>query len=158
MTPSGFIYGKEPRVRATWAVERVWTIWAKVPCRETNRISLAVQPAAKSLHLMQYFGVLCDRRPALILRYCRDYDISHRVPSLGSADRGSNPGMGTRCFSSPESPGRVWDPPSSLFNGYRSSLRGVERLGREADYSPPSGTRVKSEWSYSSDPLHAFTA
>jgi len=72
--------------------------------------------------------------------------------------RGSNPSRGTRCFSSPESPGRVWGPPSPLFNGYRSSLRGVKRLGREADHSSPSGTKAKYEWSYSSDPLHALTA
>jgi hypothetical protein len=94
---------------------------------------------------------------ALIFSYFRDCDISYRVPSVGWAVRNSNPRSSMRCFSSPESPARVWGPPSPLFNGYRSSLRGVKRLGREADHSPPSGTKVKYEWSYSSDPLHAFT-
>ena len=56
--PAGLFTRKGPRVGATWAVERVWMIWTKVPCRETNRISLAAQPAATSLQLMQYSGVL----------------------------------------------------------------------------------------------------
>jgi hypothetical protein len=58
--PVVLFQGKEPRVRATWAIERVWTIWIKVPYRETNRISLAVQPPAKSLQSMQYSGVCYD--------------------------------------------------------------------------------------------------
>jgi len=35
-------------------------------------------------------------------------------------------------------PDRPWDPPSLLFNGYRFFPGGKERLGRDADPSPPS--------------------
>jgi len=33
---------------------------------------------------------------------------------------------------------------------------GVKRLGRVADYSPPSSAEVKTAWSYISTPQHVF--
>jgi hypothetical protein len=35
----------------------------------------------------------------------------------------------------------------------RALSLGVKRLGREADHSPPSSSRSKTEWSYTSTPL-----
>jgi len=35
---------------------------------------------------------------------------------------------------------------------------GVERPGREANHLPPSGTRSKNVWSYTSTTQHAFMA
>ena len=34
----------------------------------------------------------------------------------------------------------------------------VNRPGRQANHSPPSRTKVKNDWSYTSTPLHAFMA
>jgi hypothetical protein len=34
----------------------------------------------------------------------------------------------------------------------------VNRLGREADRSPPSSTEVKNAWSYNSTPIYIFMA
>jgi hypothetical protein len=39
--------------------------------------------------------------------------------------------------------------------GTRGSFRGVKRLGREADHSPPSNAEVKNVWSYMyTPPIH----
>jgi hypothetical protein len=35
---------------------------------------------------------------------------------------------------------------------------GVQRLGREAEHSPPSSAEVKNVWSYTSTPQYVFTA
>jgi hypothetical protein len=35
---------------------------------------------------------------------------------------------------------------------------GVERLGREADHSPPSSAEVKNAWNYTSTPQYIFMA
>ena len=42
-------------------------------------------------------------------------------------------------------PDRLWGPPSLLYNGYRVLPGGTERLGRDADPSPPSSTVVKKQ-------------
>ena len=39
-------------------------------------------------------------------------------------------------------PDRPWGPPSLLYNGYRVFPGGKERLGRDADPSPPSSAVV----------------
>jgi len=55
---------------------------------------------------------------------------------------GSNPRGGEIFRSCPDRP---WGPPSLLYNGYRVFPGGIERLGRDADSSPPSSTVVKKE-------------
>ena len=55
------------------------------------------------------------------------------------------------CFS--QRPGRLWSPPSLLFNGHRGSFAGVKRLGRDVEDQPPSDAEVKNEWSYTSTPI-----
>jgi hypothetical protein len=51
--------------------------------------------------------------------------------------------VGARIFTSPCRPDRLWSPPNILYNGYRSSLLGVKRQGREADNSPPTSAEIK---------------
>jgi hypothetical protein len=65
---------------------------------------------------------------------------------------GSNPHSGKKFFSSPKRPDWLWGPPSLLFNGYRGSLSGVKRPGREVNDSPPCSAEIKNEWSYTSIP------
>jgi hypothetical protein len=47
--------------------------------------------------------------------------------------------VGSRIFSSPRRPDRLWGPPNLLSNGYR---------GREADHSSPASAEVKKMWIY----------
>jgi hypothetical protein len=50
---------------------------------------------------------------------------------------------GSRIFSSPRRPDRLWGPPSLLSNWYRRLTPGVKWQGREADHSPPTSEEVK---------------
>jgi hypothetical protein len=59
--------------------------------------------------------------------------------------------VGSRIFSSPRRPDRLWGPPNLLSNGYRG-------LGREADHSPATSAEVKKTWVYTSTPPYAFMA
>jgi hypothetical protein len=59
---------------------------------------------------------------------------------MGWVIRRSNPGRDKRLRPGPE-------PTSLLFIWYRRSFRWVKRSGREVDYSPPTGVKVKNEWS-----------
>jgi len=43
-------------------------------------------------------------------------------------------------------------PPSHRLNWYQGSLSGEKKLGPEVDHSPPSSTKVKNKWSYTSTP------
>jgi hypothetical protein len=60
--------------------------------------------------------------------------------------------MGKRYFFSPKHPDWLWGPPSFLLNGYCGSFPGVQQLEHDVDYSPPSSTKVKNKWSYTSTP------
>jgi hypothetical protein len=71
-----------------------------------------------------------------------DREVGDRVP------------VGSRIFSSPRRPDRLWVPPSILSNGYR----GVKRPVREADHSPPTTAEVKKIWIYTSILSYAFMA
>jgi hypothetical protein len=52
--------------------------------------------------------------------------------------------VGSRIFSPPSRPDRLWGPPSLLSNGYPEDLSPVvKRQGREADHSPPTSAEVK---------------
>jgi hypothetical protein len=59
--------------------------------------------------------------------------------------------VGSRIFSSPRRPDRLWGPPSTLSPG-------VKRPGREADHSPPAIAEVKKMWIYTSNTPYAFMA
>jgi hypothetical protein len=51
------------------------------------------------------------------------------------------PGGGGKIFRT--RPHRPWNPPSSLYNGYRVSLQGIKRLGRGVSHPPPSSAEAK---------------
>jgi hypothetical protein len=59
--------------------------------------------------------------------------------------------VGSRAFSSPRRPDRLWSPPNLLSNGHRGFfLLGVKRPGHEADHSPPASAEVKKKPSWRS--------
>jgi hypothetical protein len=65
--------------------------------------------------------------------------------------------VGSRIFSSPRRPDRLWGPPSLLSNGVPGALsQGAKQQGREADHSPPTSAEVKKTWSYTSTPTVSF--
>jgi hypothetical protein len=68
--------------------------------------------------------------------------------------------VGSRIFSSPRRPDRLWGSLNLLSNGYRGlfSGGGVKRPGREANQSPPASAEVKKIWIYASTPPYAFMA
>jgi hypothetical protein len=66
--------------------------------------------------------------------------------------------VGSRIFSSPRRPDRLWGPPNLLSNGYRHSFSGVKRPAREVHHSSPSSAEVKKMWIYTSTPPYAFMA
>ena len=56
------------------------------------------------------------------------------------------------------SPDRPWGPPSLLYNGYRIFRGGKERLGCDADPSPPSNAVIMKGYSCTSTPPMGCTA
>jgi hypothetical protein len=74
-----------------------------------------------------------------------DEDVEVRVP------------VGSRIFSSPRRPDRLWGSPNLLLNGYwRAVSPGVKRPGREADHSPPTSAEAKKMWIYTPTPPYVF--
>ena len=67
------------------------------------------------------------------------------VTDYGLDGTGSNPG-GDEIF---HCPGRPWNPPSLLYNGYRV-FPGVKRPGRGFHHPPHLAPRLKEEYSYTS--------
>jgi hypothetical protein len=68
--------------------------------------------------------------------------------------------VGSRIFSSPRRPDRIWGPPSLLSNRYRGGglSPGVKRQERDADQPPPANAEVKNMWIHTSTPPYAFMA
>jgi hypothetical protein len=67
--------------------------------------------------------------------------------------------VGSRIFSSPRLPHRLWGPANLLSNGYRGLFpRAAKRLEHEADYSSPASAEVKKMWIYTSTPPCALMA
>jgi hypothetical protein len=63
--------------------------------------------------------------------------------------------VGSRIFTSPNRPHRLWGPPNLLSKGYGGALSpGVRRPGREVDHSPPTSAEIKKMWIYTSTPIH----
>jgi len=57
-------------------------------------------------------------------------------------------------LSPPLRPDRLWGPPNLQSNGNQGALSlGIQRLGREADYSPPSSAEIRNAWGYTSTPI-----
>jgi hypothetical protein len=93
----------------------------------------------------------------LRIAHCRD---SVDATGCGLDDQGVGVWVpiGSRIFSSPRRPGRLWGPLNLLSNGYGGgvSFLEVKRPGREADHSPPTSAEVKKMWSYTSTPPYTF--
>jgi hypothetical protein len=66
---------------------------------------------------------------------------------------------GSRIFSSPQRPDRLWGSPSLISNGYWGGLSpGVKRQWREAENSLPTSAEVKKMWIYIFIITYAFMA
>jgi hypothetical protein len=64
--------------------------------------------------------------------------------------------VGSRIFSSPCLPDRLWGRPNLLSNGYWGIISpGVKRPELEADHSPPTSAEVKKIWIYAPTPPYA---
>jgi hypothetical protein len=66
--------------------------------------------------------------------------------------------VGSRIFTSPRHPDRLWGPPNLYPLGTGALSPGVKRPGREADHSPPTSVEIKNTWVYTSTPPYAFMA
>jgi len=64
----------------------------------------------------------------------------------------SRQGQGREMLSSPSLSYRQMGSPSFHSNGYHGLYHELNRLGRKADHSSPSGAEVKSAWNYTSTP------
>jgi len=75
-----------------------------------------------------------------------------RISILSNLDR-------NKIFFFPQNPrDLLWGPPHLLLTVQRSSFPEVKRPVRGVDHSPPSLTKVKTDWSLTSTPLYAFIA
>jgi hypothetical protein len=97
-----------------------------------------------------------------MFRTRRNRDIVVGIASgYGLDDRGVGVRVpvGSRFFSSPLRPDRLWGPPHLLSNGTgRLFPPGLKRPGCEADHSPLASAEVKQMWIYTSTPLYTFMA
>jgi hypothetical protein len=64
--------------------------------------------------------------------------------------------LGSRIFTSPYRPGRLWRPPNLLFNVYRGLFPRLKRPERETDHSLPTSAEVKKIWIYTFIPPYVF--
>jgi hypothetical protein len=66
--------------------------------------------------------------------------------------------VGSRIFSSPRNPGRLWGHPVSYPTGTGGLSLGIKRRGHDTDHSPPTSATVKKTWLYTSTPTYVFMA
>jgi hypothetical protein len=97
-------------------------------------------------------GVISQKTIILIrtvARMSRDSSVG-TATGYGLDDRGVGVGVpvGSRIFSSPHRPDRLWGPPTLLSNGYLGFFPGGKVAGAE----------VKKMWIYTSIPPYAFVA
>jgi hypothetical protein len=64
--------------------------------------------------------------------------------------------VGSRIFTLPYRPDRLWGPPNFLSDGL--FLLGLKQQRREADHTPPTSAEVKETWIYTSAPTYVFMA
>jgi hypothetical protein len=96
------------------------------------------------LHGRPYFDIITKSR---CLGYFRGRDNAVGIATgYGLDDRGAGVRVpvGSRIFSSPRHPDRLWSPP--------------KWPRREADHSSPANVEVKKMWIYTSTPPYAFMA
>ena len=102
-------------------------------------------------YLLIIFSRMFDYPNNFINRFPGNNWIVQSVQRLatGWTFRGSNPG-GDEIFRT--CPGRPWEPPGLLYNGYRVFPAGIVWSGRDADSSPSSSAVVMKRQSYTSTP------
>jgi hypothetical protein len=66
--------------------------------------------------------------------------------------------VGSRIFSTPYRPDRLWGPPSLYPVGTGALSPGLKRQGREADHSPSTSADVNKTWIYTSTLPYVFMA
>jgi hypothetical protein len=67
--------------------------------------------------------------------------------------------VGSRNFSSPRRPDRLWGPTQPPIQWVPGALSpGFKRPGREAYHSPPTSAEIRKMWIYTSTPPYAFMA
>ena len=147
-----------------WRMHILHTIgWQRQNPGYTNhrRFSLLCSPCpgGSATQLWQQKCAPCDDLTAALLSRsskwvhpegcCLIRNIRYCDEATGLTVRGLNSGRSKRYFSSPKSPGRLWYPPSCLFNCYPASSLGVNC---EVNHSPPSSAEVANVWSYTCMP------
>jgi hypothetical protein len=132
----------------------------------------AVKFLLYAYHLYEYVAVLCTDLTSTLLASTETvcyhvwtwYDIfancgQGSTVSIATGYRLDHPGTESRwgeiCCTCPDQP---VDLPSLLYNGYWVFPMGKERLGHDADPSPPSSAVVMNEYSYTSTPPVGHTA
>jgi hypothetical protein len=100
----------------------------------------------------RFLGSPTDReKPGLRSRIATSYGLEDR-------GFGVRVPVGSRIFSSPRRPDRLWVHPTSYKMGTWGSFPEVKRPENEADHSPPANAEVKKMWMYTSTPPYAFMA
>jgi hypothetical protein len=147
-----------------WYAVRLWRyvlqvrISTGIPTVVTQTSSFPQSLRANTWYL---FHILHDH---LIIKFLSNYH-SYNFPTTfnmstgyGLNDRGVGVWVpvGSRIFSSPRRPDRLWGPSTLLSNGYRDLSPGINWPRHEADPTPPSSAEVKKMWIYTSTPPYAF--
>jgi hypothetical protein len=88
---------------------------------------------------------LCHSSQSIMRAACISGVYRTMNTGYGLDDRGLGVrvSVGSRIFSSPRHPHRLWGPSNLLSNGYRDSFPGVKLQGRDADHSPPTSAEIK---------------
>jgi hypothetical protein len=87
------------------------------------------------------FSILWDSIVAIATGYgLGDRGVGVRVP------------VGSRIFSPPSIPDRLWGPPT------HPTSAGVKQPGRETDHTPPTSAEVKKMWLYTTTRPYTFMA
>jgi hypothetical protein len=108
-----------------------------------------------------YYSRVALQAPSSSAQYdTNDSSVVGIMTGYGLQDRevGVRVPVGSRIFSSPRRPDRLWGPPNLHLMGTGDSFPGGKRLGREADHTLPTNVEVKKTRIYTSTPPYAFMA